>query len=186
MIIAIDGEVVKKEPTLLHLKTPSGLTYAVKISLHCSASIETKQISLHTTLIIKEDAHTLFGFISEYEKMMFDRVIKINGVGPSTALAICSTFSPESFQAAVVAQDVTAIKMVPGIGPKAASRILVELADFIVDVSNDGVNSGALSEATMALESLGFKKDAITKALAGALGDTSSLVKEGLKNLQRL
>jgi len=183
MIIAIDGEVVKKEPTLLHLKTPSGLTYAVKISLHCSASIETKQISLHTTLIIKEDAHTLFGFISEYEKMMFDRVIKINGVGPSTALAICSTFSPESFQAAVVAQDVTAIKMVPGIGPKSAKRILVELGDFNLSLEEDSASLN-VTEAMMALESLGFKKESIKKALTGVDGeDTQTLIKEALKKL---
>ncbi len=185
MIIAISGEVVKKEPTLLHLKTPSGLTYAVKISLHCSGAIESKQLSLHTTLIVKEDSHTLFGFISAYEKMMFDRVIKINGVGPSTALAICSTFTPESFQAAVLAQDVAAIKMVPGIGPKSAKRILVELGDFNLGVDEDSA-SVSMGEATMALESLGFKKETIKKALSGVkANDTSSLIKEALKKLSK-
>jgi len=185
MIIAIDGEVLKKEPTLLHLKTPSGLTYAVKISLHCSASIETKQVSLHTTLIVKEDSHTLFGFSSEYEKLMFDRVIKINGVGPSTALAICSTFTPESFQSAVMSQDVNAIKTVPGIGPKSAKRILVELGDFNLGVEEDAA-SVSMTEATMALESLGFKKESIKKALASATAsDTSSLIKEALKKLSK-
>ncbi len=185
MIIAISGEVVKKEPTLLHLKTPSGLTYAVKISLHCSASIDTKEITLHTTLIVKEDSHTLFGFISEYEKTMFDRVIKINGVGPSTALAICSTFTPESFQAAVMGQDVAAIKMVPGIGPKSAKRILVELGDFNLGVDEDST-SVSMSEATMALESLGFKKESIKKALSGIKADdTSTLIKEALKKLSK-
>ena len=78
------------------------------------------------------------------------------------------------------------LKRVPGIGPKAASRILVELADFIVDGNAEGGNSGALGEAMMALESLGFKKDAIQKALSGCSGDTSTLVKEGLRKLQRL
>ena len=78
------------------------------------------------------------------------------------------------------------LKRVPGIGPKAASRILVELADFIVDGNEESTSSGALGEATMALESLGFKKEAIQKALSGCSGDTSTLVKEGLKKLQRL
>jgi Holliday junction DNA helicase RuvA len=185
MIIGILGEVVKKEPTLLHLKTASGLTYAVKISLHSSASIEDKTISLHTTLIVKEDAHTLFGFVSENEKMMFDRVIKINGVGPSTALAICSTFTPESFSKAVVAQDVAAIKMVPGIGPKSAKRILVELGDFTLAGQEDA-SSVSMSEAIMALESLGFKSESIKKALTGVSGeDTQTLIKEALKKLSK-
>ncbi len=185
MIIAISGEVVKKEPTLLHIKTPSGLTYAVKISLHCSSEIDSKNLTLHTTLIIKEDSHTLFGFLRENEKMMFDRVIKINGVGPSTALAICSTFTPESFSKAVIAQDVAAIKMVPGIGPKSAKRILVELGDFNLQVEEDS-SSISLGEATMALESLGFKKESIKKALAGATAsDTQTLIKEALKKLSK-
>ncbi len=185
MIIAISGEVVKKEPTLLHLKTPSGLTYAVKISLHCSSEIDSKNITLHTTLIVKEDSHTLFGFLSENEKIMFDRVIKINGVGPSTALAICSTFTPESFSKAVIAQDVSAIKMVPGIGPKSAKRILVELGDFNLQVEEDS-NSISLGEATMALESLGFKKESIKKALSRVSAcDTQTLIKEALKKLSK-
>jgi len=76
---------------------------------------------------------------------------------------------------------------VPGIGPKAASRILVELADFIVDGEGEGGTTQASSaEAQMALESLGFKKEAIRKALSGLSGDTATLVKEGLKKLQRL
>jgi Holliday junction DNA helicase RuvA len=78
------------------------------------------------------------------------------------------------------------LKRVPGIGPKAASRILVELADFIVDGSDESSAAGAMGEAVMALESLGFKKEAIQKALAGVSGDTATMVKEGLKKLQRL
>ncbi len=185
MIIAISGDVIHKEPTLLHIQTASGLTYAVKISLHTSASIESKAISLHTTLIVKEDAHTLFGFSNMHEKMLFDRVIKISGVGPSTALAICSTFTPESFQKAIIAQDVAAIKMVPGIGPKSAKRILVELGDFTLDLDDES-SGGNVTEASMALESLGFKKEAIKKALTGAEGeDTSALIKAALKKLSK-
>ncbi len=185
MIIAISGEVLKKEPTLLHIKTASGLTYAVKISLNSFGMIENNTVSLLTTLIVKEDSHTLFGFVTELEKMLFDRVIKINGVGPSTALAICSTFTPESFQTALLAQDVAAIKMVPGIGPKSAKRILVELGDFNLGVEEDA-SSISMGEATMALESLGFKKESIKKALSGIkASDTSTLIKEALKKLSR-
>jgi Holliday junction DNA helicase RuvA len=117
---------------------------------------------------------------------MFDTVLKINGVGPKVGLAICSTFTPETFAKVVSAKDVGLLKRVPGIGPKAASRILVELADFIVDGEDESSGNSAMVEAIMALESLGFKKDAIQKALTGCSGDTSTLVKEGLKKLQRL
>ncbi len=185
MIIAISGEVTHKEPTKLHLKTPSGLTYLVRISLHCSASIDKKLVTLHTTLLVKEDSHTLFGFVDRLEKELFDRLLKINGVGPSIALAICSTFTPQSFSNALLSQDVNAIKSVPGIGPKSAKRILVELGDF--DLGLEESQGGASTqEAMMALESLGFKKEAISKALTKCEGeDTQALIKQALKILAK-
>ncbi len=184
MIIAIEGEVVHKEPTLLHLKLPNGLTYLLHISLNCSASIEKKHIALHTTQIFKEDSQNLYGFMRLEEKQMFDRVIKITGIGPSTALAICSTFSPEDFARAVTAQDVSAIKAVPGIGPKSAKRLLVELGDFVLESSVTDTFSVARNEAQMALESLGFKKERVQKILASCKSDnTQDLIKEALKNL---
>ena len=184
MIIAIEGVILKKEPTLLHIKTPSGITYAVKISLQSSSKIDSKDVSLHTTLIIREDSHTLFGFYDETEKKLFERLIKINGIGPSTALAICSTIDAKNFQKVILEQDVNALKAVPGIGPKSAKRILVELGDFQLGV--DEVGDLSNSEALLALESLGFKKDAITKALRGIeANDTQTLIKEALKKLAK-
>jgi len=185
MIVGIEGKVEKKEMTFVHLNV-GGLIYEVNISINTSNAITDTKVKLFTTQIIREDAQLLFGFMEYNEQKMFNTVLKINGVGPKVGLAICSTFTPATFSKVIESKDVSMLKRVPGIGPKAASRILVELADFIVDANDGGVNSGALGEATMALESLGFKKDAITKALAGASGDTSSLVKEGLKKLQRL
>jgi Holliday junction DNA helicase RuvA len=116
---------------------------------------------------------------------MFDTVLKINGVGPKVGLALCSTFTPATFAKIVASKDVSMLKRVPGIGPKAASRILVELADFIVS-GEDNSSVASHTEAVMALESLGFKKAMIEKALLGCSGDTAVLVKEGLKKLQRL
>jgi Holliday junction DNA helicase RuvA len=186
MIIGIEGEVVHKEPTVVHIKA-GGLTYEVFVSLHTSGAIRERNAALHTTRIVREDSDVLYGFIDRNEKRMFDTLIKINGVGPKVAMAICSTFSPETFAKAVNAKDVAMLKKVPGIGPKAASRILVELADFIVDDGAQGGSHAAASEeAVMALESLGFKKEAILKALSGATGDTAELVKHALKKLQRL
>ncbi len=186
MIVGIEGEIVYKEPTLLHIYV-SGLIYEVNVSVNSSSAISDKRVRLFITQIIREDANLLFGFVKKDEKRMFDTLLKINGVGPKVALAVCSTFTPETFAKVVSNKDVSMLKRVPGIGPKAASRILVELADFIVsgDKEESSISSAVL-EATLALESLGFKKEAIKKALKGESGSVQELVKIGLKKMQRL
>ena len=185
MIVGLDGVVEKKEPTFVHLNV-GGVIYEVNISINTSNSIRGDRVRLLITQIIREDANLLFGFVDNNEKKMFDTLIKINGVGPKVAMAICSTFLPATFARVVTNKDVGLLKRVPGIGPKSASRILVELADFIVDGDSDEVIDSSMSDAILALESLGFKKEQIKKALSGATGDVSELVKYGLKKLQRL
>ena len=188
MLVGIEGVVELKEPTLVHINV-NGLIYEVNISINTSNKINDKRVKLLLTQIIREDANLLYGFLDRDEKRMFDTLLKINGVGPKVALAVCSTFTPQTFAKIVSSKDVSMLKRVPGIGPKAASRILVELADFIVDSPNEDTpssNNTNIIEATMALESLGFKKDAIKKALNGESGSTSELVKIALKKLQRL
>ena len=183
MIIAIEGEIVKKEPTFLYVKTNSGFTYKVNISLFCSSSLSLGNTSLHITQIIREDANNLYGFKDNDEKRVFDTLVKVNGVGPSTALAVCSTLTPSEFTSALTSNSVEAFKKVPGIGPKSAKRILVELSDFELDSDSVSVNS-SINETLMALESLGFKKEKIRKVLSTCKGeDTSSLIKEALKKL---
>lgn len=183
MIVAIEGRVEKKEPTRVHINV-NGLTYEVFISVNTFHSLSTDTTKLFTIQIIREDAHSLYGFATESEKQMFAQLIKINGVGPKVALAICSTYTPSSFVSIVETNDVASLKRVPGIGPKGASRILVELSNFIVDTHEDeGLPSH--SEAAMALESLGFKKEQVIKALNGiSATDTGTIVKEALKKLK--
>ena len=184
MIVGVEGEVVRKEPTLLHIKV-GGFTYEVHISINSSNEIDGTRVKLFTTQIIREDSNTLYGFCNELEKSIFDRLIKINGVGPKVALAVCSTFTPESFAQLLKTKDANMLKKVPGIGPKSASRILVELGDF--ELSVEGEESQAKTEAIMALESLGFKKGQIIKALAGESSDSSAtLIKSALKKLSKV
>ena len=185
MIVGIEGTVEKKDPTFVHLNV-NGLIYEVNVSVNTSNLISQTKVKLFITQIIREDANLLFGFMEMNEKKMFDTLIKINGVGPKVAMATCSTFIPSTFSRVVADKDVGLLKRVPGIGPKAASRILVELADFIVDGNEDSMVESGMSDAILALESLGFKKEQIKKALSGAKGNTSELVKQGLKQLQRL
>jgi len=93
MIVGIEGSVERKDPTFIHLNV-HGLIYEVFVSINTSNMINEKSVKLYTTHIIREDAQLLFGFAQINEKKMFDTLIKINGVGPKVALAICSTFSP--------------------------------------------------------------------------------------------
>jgi len=187
MIVGLIGKITKKEPTLLNVNV-NGIIYEVFVSFNCSSKIISDDVKLEITHIIREDSQSLYGFLDSNEKKLFDTVIKINGVGPKVALAICSTFTPTSFAQIVNENDVSMLKRVPGIGPKGASRILVELSGFIVD-SNDSDDSSSLSssfEAALALESLGFKKDIVTKILKTCVSsNTSDLVKEALKKLQK-
>lgn len=184
MIIAIDGIVIKKEPTFLHVKINSGFTYKVNVSLFCSTKVSLAEVSLHVTQIIREDANNLYGFVDYDEKRVFDTLVKVNGVGPSTALAVCSTLSPNDFASALASNSIEAFKKVPGIGPKSAKRILVELSDFSLEINGTSNSSSAFNETMQALESLGFKKERIKKVLSTCkTEDTSSLIKEALKKL---
>ena len=187
MIVGIEGSVEKKDPTFVHINV-NGLIYEVFVSINCSSAIIDKKVKLYTTHIIKEESSNLYGFLDMNEKKLFDTVIKINGVGPKVAMAICSTFTPSSFAQIVETKDISMLKRVPGIGPKGASRILVELSGFVISGDDEisSNNAQSASEAVMALESLGFKKDQINKVLTTcSSSDTASLVKEALKKLQR-
>lgn len=184
MIVAIDGIVTHKEPTFVHVKTPAGITYKINVSLYTSGGISSEKIELKTTQIIREDAHLLFGFLENDEQRMFETLVKLSGIGPSTAMAICSTLTPRGFAEALVHGNIDAFKQVPGIGPKSAKRILVELSDFALN-SDEGGLMPSHKEALMALESLGFKKDRIQKALSSCKStDTPTLVKEALQKLK--
>lgn len=185
MIVGLVGRVVKKEPTSLQLNV-GGVIYEVFVSLNCSSKIISDEITLEITEIIREDAHNLYGFLDSNEKKLFDTVIKINGVGPKVALAICSTFTPSSFAQIVTSNDVNMLKRVPGIGPKGASRILVELSGFIVDGASSDEVTNINIEASLALESLGFKKDIVTTTLKTCSSTTTAeLVREALRKLQK-
>ena len=187
MIVGLKGNIVYKEPSFVHVEV-SGVVYEVFISLQTFSALGSDEVSLFTSHIIREDAQLLFGFLDMSEKKMFTRLIKINGVGPKVGMAICSTYTPSQFGVIINNKDMNGVKKVPGIGPKSAGRILVELAGFDEEMlANDTQKGASFSQATEALESLGFKKDKISKALSTCRGeDTASLVKEALKMLQSI
>ncbi len=189
MIVGLNGRVVYKEPSFVHIDV-NGVVYEVFISLQSFSAIGSDEVKLFTSHIIREDAQLLYGFLELGEKRLFERLIKISGVGPKVAMAICSTFTPAGFAMVINNKDISGVQRVPGIGPKSAGRILVELSGFDVELMatpSAEPRSLAASQACEALESLGFKKEKILKALSSCNGsDTASLVKEALKLLQTI
>jgi Holliday junction DNA helicase RuvA len=185
VIAAIEGKVTNKEPTNVYIKTLSGVTYKIAVSLYCASEIENNDVTeLKITQIIREDANLLFGFLDADEQRMFEQLIKLNGIGASTALAICSTLTPSAFAKVLVSSDTNALVKVPGIGLKSAKRILVELGEFVLQ-NNLSVSSQSQTEAKLALEALGFKSEKIKTVLFTCNGTTTQeLIKEALSKLQ--
>lgn len=182
MVKAIEGIISIKEPTFIIIKTNSGVSYGVFISLFCSAKLEKGQkVELYTTMIIKEDSHKLYGFLDKNEQKMFELLLKVNGIGATTAMAVCSSLDTNSFYKALNLGDENAFKQVAGIGVKSAKRIIVELADAKMSIESGDESK---SQALQALLSLGFKQDRVLKVLSQCKAkDTSELIKEALKKL---
>jgi Holliday junction DNA helicase RuvA len=188
MIVGLEGKIKYKEPSFIHLEV-YGIVYEVFISLQSFSALANDEAKLYIAHIIREDAQLLYGFLDIGEKKLFKRLIKISGVGPKVAMAICSTYTPSGFATIINNKDINGVKKVPGIGPKSAGRILVELNGFDVELlsSNDEPQNRSFVEAKEALEALGFKQDKISKALSACDStDTAALVKCALKLLQTI
>ena len=117
-------------------------------------------VQLFTTLIVREDALTLFGFLDEESRSTFELVQTVTGIGPKVALAIMGSHSPQTLAAAIAQEDIAAIEKVPGIGRKGAQRLILELKGKITDFSNAPRSSHHQpvwrEQLTSALVSLGF------------------------------
>ncbi|MBP3256239.1 MAG: Holliday junction branch migration protein RuvA [Clostridia bacterium] len=155
-------------------------------------------VKVHTYLKVKEDEMSLYGFNTNEELRMFELLLSVSGVGAKTAISILSNIEPSSFALAVITNDVNKIKSLPGIGPKGAQRIILELKDKIetdeavsaedsLDVKSVAVNTENVNEAISALQVLGYSRKEIEKSLEKADGNMSveELIKYGLKNLSR-
>lgn len=183
MIKAIEGIITKKDPTFVIIKTASGVSYGIFVSLFCSAKLESGVKSeLIITQIIREDANLLYGFLDNAEQRIFEMLIKLSGIGASTAMAVCSSLTPNAFTTAIFNADESVIRQVPGIGAKTARRIIAELSD--AKLLNDESVPNHQNEALLALESLGFKREKIVKILPECKSTTTGeLIKEALKKL---
>jgi Holliday junction DNA helicase RuvA len=155
-------------------------------------------VFVHVHHHVREDAQTLYGFATRDERRCFEALIGAHGVGPSLALAILSVHTPPQLRAALAADDVAALCLVPGVGKKTATRLLVELksrldlpdvVDLTALADGDGrdsvVASSALADVRDALANLGYEPDEVRGALADLPpdGDPAVLVRDALKRL---
>ncbi|MCX2716341.1 Holliday junction branch migration protein RuvA [Helicobacter sp. MIT 21-1697] len=194
MIVGLRGAIIRLDPMYVEIDV-GGVIYGVQMSLNATSMLQTKIDSQPNALvkiicaqIIREDAHLLFGFCEEIEKQTFERLIKINGVGPKVAIAILSTYTPTHFAKIIADKDIEALKKVPGIGTKGAAKIMVDIAGFFAQLlqSQESVipSNNLKYEASLALQSLGFKGSEIQKVLEHIEAPSvSEIVKEALKRL---
>lgn len=195
MIAYLKGKLVHKEPTLVQIEV-NGVGYQVSISLHTFSEIKDREdLKLYTYLHVREDAHILYGFVSEAEKQMFLQLISVNGVGPNTALVVLSYLPPADLRSAIVREDAAALQAVKGIGGKTAQRIILELKDKLKKDLGDEepgktgmVHNTVRREALSALVTLGIAKPAAEKSIdtilkrMGTSISLEELVKQALKN----
>ncbi|WP_102378666.1 Holliday junction branch migration protein RuvA [Raoultibacter timonensis] len=171
-----------------------GIGYAVGMAAGSLAKLpETgERVQVHTHLYVREDAISLFGFLSVEEKNLFLRLNSVSGVGPKVALSALSVFSPQQLVAAITSQDVALVSKIPGVGKKTASRIILELKGSL-DADLLGAAAGAapvgagsvLQGVADALLSMGFTSAEIEIALKGAPEDADEpvLLQYALKRL---
>ncbi len=198
MINRLTGRIIEKKPPMLVLDV-NGIGYEIfaPMSTFYVLSDKNENITLLTQLLIREDAHILYGFANAQEKTLFQTLIKINGVGPKLALAILSAMSVNEFISCITDQNMTQLVKVPGVGKKTAERLLIEMkhklsewngktaADFIgIDFAISSTDSAAEQDAISALISLGYKPTDAQKlisALPDKNLDSQSLIRQALK-----
>lgn len=189
MIAHLTGRVSAKTPTSCVLEV-GGVGFRLAMSTNSLAHLPAigDEVTVFTHLYVREDELSLFGFESEAEQALFEKLITVSGIGPKVALSALSALSPSALQGAIATGDDALIATIPGVGKKTAQRLIIELKDK-VDVGGIGgkpvARSSASAEATDALASMGFSSAEVATALRGYEGpdDAQSLLRYGLKRL---
>lgn len=177
----IEGIIEELTPTQVVIGTSSGIGYLMNISLQTYTAIEkASRARLYTHFVVKEDAHTLYGFADKNERGVFRLLISVSGVGGNTARTILSTYSPQELSNIISTENAALLKNVKGLGLKTAQKIIVELKDKMFGMSVEEIatatpgrttHSALFEEATAALTTLGFSKAQAEKAIAATIKD---------------
>jgi Holliday junction DNA helicase RuvA len=193
MIGFLRGTLIAKRPPSLTLDV-GGVGYELEAPMSTFYRLPDagQTLSLVTHLVVREDAHILFGFFTEAERALFRELLKISNVGPRTALGVLSGMSVDGFYQCIREKDLASLIKVPGVGRKTADRLLLEMADRLPEAQGDAAalpaRSKAEGEAHGALLALGYKPGEIVrmlKDLDGVRLSTEEMIREALKRVHR-
>ena len=197
MLYSLKGILTYAEPAMAVVEC-SGVGFRCQITLTTYRALPQigEEVKIYTHMNVREDAISLFGFLTNEEMNCFKLLITVSGVGPKVALAVLSELSPDNFAIAVATGDYSQIKKAQGVGLKTSQRIILELRDkmggdknagIFEDPGNIPVNAGNASEAVSALMVLGFPTSIASRAVAGI--DSSlpagEIIKLALKSLSK-
>lgn len=189
MIGRLSGKLLEKHPPQILLDV-QGVGYEVDVPMSTFYNLPAlgESVTLHTQLIVREDAHLLYGFASDEERQTFRRLLKITGVGAKLALTILSGMSVGELAQAVVAQDVGRLTRIPGIGKKTAERLLLELKDKLEGITVSGVPLSSVaagsSDVLNALQALGYNDKEASWAVKQLPAEAS--VTDGIRQALKL
>lgn len=195
MIGFLRGRLAAKQPPSLTVDV-GGVGYDLEAPMSTFYGLPAvgTEVTLRTHLVVREDAHLLYGFGTERERSLFRELIKVSGVGPRIALAILSGVSVEDFHRCIESEDVATLVRVPGIGRKTAERLVIEMRDRLKVLAGPppgslpGAPAGAppspQAEAFSALVSLGYKPAEVTRLLQKvepSVTSTEELIRHALR-----
>ena len=172
MINSISGKIFKKEPTVLYVEN-NGIVFSISICLRDYEKLpsENKNVFIYTYLNVKENLMELYGFMGLERRSLFLNLIDVSGIGPRTAINLLSNASVSSFKENIVSEDVKSLSLIPGIGPKTAKRIILDIKEKVTStpISTQNLDNNNLDfsydDIFTALSSLGYKKSQIDKAV---------------------
>ena len=196
MIGSLRGRLVHKQAPSLRLDV-GGVGYEIEAPMTTFYKLPSvgEEIQLYTHLVVRDDAHLLFGFATEQERLLFRTLIKVNGVGAKMALTILSGIEADEFARCVMEGDTASLVRLPGVGKKAADRLVVELRDKLRDWQSDKPTSidgtkktmptkSAAEEAISALISLGYKPQEASRFVHNVTKEdmgSETIIREALK-----
>jgi holliday junction DNA helicase RuvA len=195
VISRLRGEVLERGDGSVVIDV-GGVGYLVHLPTSATVPARGQAVELHTSLQVREDSMTLYGFVAASELRLFELLISSSGVGPKLALSVLSTLRPPAIEAAIATGDVAVLTSVPGIGRKVADRLVLELRDRVApltgvhpNAAGDTGESSAIAEVRAALAGFGFTPAEVQRAIAevSATGDESSseLLRRALQRLGR-
>jgi Holliday junction DNA helicase RuvA len=195
LIASLHGVLTTKSPTEVLIEV-DGVGYAVHIPLSTFEKVGDvgSRVHLFTYLHVREDALVLYGFATEYERLLFKLLLTVNGIGPKIAQGILSGIAPDQLHTYLTSGNIAALTSIPGVGRKTAERMIVELREKIAKLVpvvpiQQNKHEEIRAEALLALTTLGYQRSTAEKALRQALADQDGpptleeLIKKALRNM---